>query len=83
MDGFLIFILIVVALYYIGKWYIRRKIRNFFGQFNQQQNPNSQSQQSKRSNKKHDKSDSTTNPDKKKIFTSDEGEYVEFEEIKD
>ena len=76
MDGFLIFILIVVALYYIGKWYIRRKIRIFFGQFNQQQNPNSQSQQSKRSNKKHDKSDSATHPDKKKIFTSDEGDSL-------
>lgn len=79
MDGFLIFILIVIALYYIGKWYIRRKIRKFFGQFNQQ-HPNSQSQQS---NKKKNKSDSSAQSDKKKIFTSDEGEYIEFEEIKD
>jgi hypothetical protein len=77
MNGLLIFILIVVALYYVGKWYIRRKIRKFFGQFGQQQGFGRQSQQSSAGPQPSEQAD------KKKVFTTDEGKYVEFEEIKD
>lgn len=83
MEGFFIFILIIIAFYYIGKWYIRRKIRNFFGQFNHQQNFSSQSQQGKKNTERNNSSGSSKTVNKKKVFTSDEGEYVEFEEIKD
>lgn len=83
MEGLLIFILIIVALYYLGKWYIRRKIRKFFGQFNQQQGAGTYSQR-----KSHNSgSDTTTQPpeqsNKKKVFADDEGKYVDFEDIKD
>jgi len=81
MEGFLIFILIVVALYYLGKWYIKRKIRRFFGQFGQQ--GSSQQSEQHKSRKTTQNSQAQEHPDKKKVFTADEGEYVEFEEIKD
>ena len=82
MDGLLIFILIVIALYYLGKWYIRRKIRKFFGQFNQQAG-GTKHQQAHTNTERNKKDDSAGTADKKKVFTADEGEYVEFEEIKD
>jgi hypothetical protein len=83
MDGIIIFFLIVIALYYLGKWYIRRKIRKFFGQFNQQAGGSTgQNQEGTHTNSKK-RNSSANSPEKKKVFTADEGEYVEFEEIKD
>lgn len=80
MEGFLIFILIVVALYYLGKWYIKRRIRKFFGQFGQQQG-NTRSQQRNPDN--DTTAQSAEQPGKKKMFAADEGKYVDFEDIKD
>ena len=83
MDGIIIFFLIVIALYYLGKWYIRRKIRKFFGQFNQQAGGSTGQNQEGTHTKNKKGSSSAKSPEKKKVFTADEGEYVEFEEIKD
>ena len=83
MDGIIIFFLIVIALYYLGKWYIRRKIRKFFGQFNQQAGGAAGQNQEGTHTKNKKGSSSAKSPEKKKVFTADEGEYVEFEEIKD
>ncbi len=83
--GFLIFILIIVLLYYIGKFYLKYKIRTYFGNFGAQfegqarRNTNKQSStRRKKTNAKAQKQEST-----KKVFTKDEGEYVDFVEIKD
>lgn len=35
MEGFIIFILVIVLLYYVGKWYLRRKLRSFMERFGQ------------------------------------------------
>ncbi len=89
MSGFLIFILIVVALYYIGKWYLRRKINRFFnqfgGQFNGQQNTYNGSGQSSqhRTSRKSSKKNKPQQTQSKKVFAKDEGEYVDFVEIKE
>lgn len=84
MDGIIIFFLIVITLYYLGKWYIRRKIRKFFGQFGGQQagGATGHNQEDTYTKSKKGRS-SAKSPEKKKVFTADEGEYVEFEEIKD
>ncbi len=89
MNGFLIFILIVVALYYIGKWYLRRKINNFFGQFGGQfggqQNTQAGGGQSSqhRTSRNSSKRNKPQQTETKKVFAKDEGEYVDFVEIKE
>ncbi len=94
MDGFLIFILIIVCLYYVGKWYLRHKINKFFGQFGGQfngqyggQSQNSQQTGSgqsagRRTSRKSSKK-KQPKEQQKKVFTKDEGEYVDFVEIKE
>ncbi len=83
--GFLIFILIIVLLYYLGKFYLKYKIRTYFGnfgsQFESQAGTNTNQQSSTRRKKNNAKAQKQAST--KKVFTKDEGEYVDFEEIKE
>lgn len=87
---FLLVVLFVVLIYNLIKWYFRRKINKFFGQFGGQFNGTqfggNQSQQQKTSDNRtssgKSKSSRSSQSKKKKVIGSEEGKYVEFEEIK-
>ena len=87
----LVFLLIiVVAVFVMGLAAIGNIIRAVFGlgrdatsrqQTKRQGQYTSSSQQQNQS--QHNKDESKTDPKNGKVFAQDEGEYIEFEEIKD
>lgn len=64
-----VIVVIAVACFY---FFVKRKIRKFFGFESQGKNEETNSDTNWNSKRNHDK-----------IFPKDEGEYIDFEEVKD
>ena len=76
--GFLFFILI--AIFVLGASILNSILRAIFG-FGKRSNPSSNNTQSKETNQNENMADNSAK--RKKLFDKNEGEYVEFEEVKD
>ena len=88
--GFILFLIFIVL--FIGFVILWRIVNTFLGvgkRMTGGSNPNSQNQQrttyqrTSANNERTQNSTSSAINDKKKVFDDDEGEYVEFEEIKE
>lgn len=78
-----IIVFFVVFMMFLAGFSVFRTIRNiFFGGGTNQRN-NNQRRNTTRSNTNQQRTQQDYNPSpKKKIFTKDEGEYIEYEEVK-
>jgi hypothetical protein len=77
MLNFIFFIfIIVIAFILFGLMFIGNVLRSIFQIGRNHSHPFGKQEEEKEEN-------STTQPSKKKIFDEDDGEYVDFEEIKD
>lgn len=79
--GFLFIIIIAILL--IGLSIVGTVIRSIFGFWGHRSSKSHQDHSSDFSQKKTKPDDNTTYSKRKKLFSEDEGEYVDFEEIKD
>lgn len=85
MLNFLGFILLLVLLFIIGTTIFARIImRKLFGGFDNTQSPNNKHRTdfSNRNNSKNRNGQKSGKKNKKKIFTKDEGTYIDFVEVK-
>ena len=82
MFGFLGFILLfILFIVLIGLALISNVLRFIFG-LGKRTPQRSYGQESRQANHTHTSTTSASAPQKKKIFDDNEGEYVEFEEVK-
>ena len=82
MFGFLGFILLfILFIVLIGLALISNVLRFIFG-LGKRTPKRSYGQESRQANHTHTSTTSASAPQKKKIFDDNEGEYVEFEEVK-
>ena len=82
MFGFLGFILLfILFIVLIGLALISNVLRFIFG-LGKRTPKRSYGQESHQANHTHTSTTSSSAPQKKKIFDDNEGEYVEFEEVK-
>lgn len=80
---FLIFLIFVLFVFLFGFSILRTIARILFGTRSKQQ-PTSSGTYSKSDHKStHTNQQQTKSSQQKKIFTPDEGEYIEYEEVKD
>jgi len=86
MGGFFLFILILIfALFLLGRTILRALVQFFFKKTaysftNQQQTYGNRRKQSQYTS--NDKRDNRQNRSHQKVFSKNEGEYVDFEEVK-
>ncbi len=76
---FVAFLFFILFVFLFGFSILRMFVRLLFGSKPQQPGP----QRSQSGRKSTTKQKETTTPSKQKIFTREEGEYVEYEEVKD
>ena len=94
LIALLVFIIVFAAIWFVGKWYLRRKIKDTFGIdidaiFGKKpQKRSSRNSSNKRESGRGRTSSGTRKPtdgkDKhKKVFDDDEGTYVDYVEVKE
>lgn len=82
--NFFLCIFILAGMGALRLWWQMRKIMRTGRQQGQQQRRQSQQQQQRRgAGVYRDESSNSASKPKKKVFADDEGEYVDFEEVKD
>ena len=78
-------LLVIIGIYLLGKWIIRSVVSYFVGDTAKKMNDRSRQQQeemARRKKKQEGKVSVHYQPESNKNFGKDEGDYVDFEEIK-